>query len=86
MISLIKNYINKLSIDNLRDFALKNDINLTDMELEYLLNLTKENFDDILINEDKYLDMVKNNINSSEFKKIEELFLYYKNKYKGYLF
>ena len=83
---LIKNYISKLSIDNLKEFALKNNINLTDIELEYLLTLVKENLDDILVNEDKYLNMVKDNINPNEFEKIKELFLYYKNKYKGYLF
>ena len=86
MISLIKNYINKLSIDNLREFAFKNNINLTDIELKYLLTLVKENFDDILINENKYLNMLKNNININEYEKIKELFLYYKNRYKKYLF
>lgn len=86
MKSLIKNYIDKLTIDNLKEFAVKNNINLTTKELEYLLNLVKENFDDIIINEDKYLNLVKNNINPNEFKKIKELFLYYKNRYKGYLF
>lgn len=86
MISLIKNYINKLSIDNLREFAFKNNINLTDIELKYLLTLVKENFDDILINENKYLNMLKNNININEYEKIKELFLYYKNRYKRYLF
>ena len=60
---LIKNYISKLSIDNLKEFALKNNINLTDIELQYLLTLVKENLDDILMNEDKYLNMDKNNIN-----------------------
>ena len=83
---LIKNYISKLSINNLKEFALKNNINLTDIELEYLLTLVKENFDDILVNEDKYLNIVKDNINPNEFEKIKELFLYYKNRYKGYLF
>ena len=86
MINLIKNYINKLSIDNLREFALKNNITLTDTELKYLLTLVKDNFDDILINEDKYLNMLKENIDINEFEKIKELFLYYKNRYKGYLF
>ena len=86
MKSLIKNYIDKLTIDNLKEFALKNNINLTDTEFEYLLKLAKENFEDILVNEDKYLDIIKNNVNPNEFIKIKELFLHYKNKYQGYLF
>ena len=86
MKNLIKNYIDKLSTNDLKEFALKNNINLTDNEFEYLLNLAKENFEDILVNEDKYLNLVKNNINEKEFDKIKKLFIYYKNRYKGYLF
>ena len=86
MKSLIKNYVDKLTIDNLREFSIKNGINLNQNELEYLLNLVQNNFEDILINEDKYLNLVQNNINSEAFIKVKELFLYYKNRYKGYLF
>ena len=86
MKGLIKNYIDKLDISKLGEFAVKNDIELTTSELEYLLNLVKNNFDDILVNEDKYLILVEKNINTTAFIKIKELYLYYKNKYKGYLF
>lgn len=86
MKGLIKNYIDKLSIQNLKDFALKNDIYLNENEFEYLLELIKNNFEDMLVNEDKYLNLVQNNINSEAFIKVKELFLYYKNRYKGYLF
>ena len=86
MKSLIKNYVNKLTIDNLKEFALKNNINLDNTELEYILNLVQKNIDDILINEDKYLSLVQKNINSESFIKIKDLFLYYKNKYKIFLF
>ena len=86
MKSLIKNYIDLLTIDKLKEFALKNGINLTDNELEYLLNLVKNNCEDILKNDTKYLEEVKNNININEYLKVKELYLYYKNRYKGYLF
>ena len=86
MKSLIKNYVDKLTTQNLREFAIKNDINLNQIELEYLLNLVQNNFEDILVNEDKYLNLVQNNINYEAFIKVKELFLYYKNRYKGYLF
>lgn len=86
MKGLIKNYIDKLTIENLKDFALKNNIQLNDSELKYILNITKNHWEDMLNNEEKYLNMVKNNVNPNEFQKIKELFLYYKNRYKGYLF
>ena len=86
MKSLIKNYIELLTIDKLKSFSLNNNINLTDSELNYLLNLVKNNYEDILKDDTKYLEDVKNNINSSEFIKIKELYLYYKNRYNGYLF
>ena len=50
MKSLLKNYINLLTIDKLREFGLKNDINLTNQELKYLLNLVKNNYEDIIKN------------------------------------
>lgn len=86
MKGLIKNYVDKLTIDNLKGFAVKNDINLNQNELEYLLNLVQNNFEDMLVNEDKYLKLVENNINTEAFIKVKELYLYYKNRYKGYLF
>ena len=86
MKSLLKNYINLLTLDKLKDFSIRNDINLNDDELNYILNLIKENFDDILINDEKYLDDIKENINETEFTKIKDLFYYYKKRYKGYLF
>lgn len=86
MKSLIKNYIDKLTVDKLEEFAVKNDIELSTNELEYLLNLVKNNFEDILVNETKYLDLVQKNINPTAFIKVKELYLYYKNRYKGYLF
>ena len=86
MKSLLKNYIDLLTTDKLKSFAIKNDINLTDNELDYILNLVKENYDDILVNEDKYLNDIKNKIKEEEFIKISNLYTYYKNRYKGYLF
>lgn len=86
MKSLIKNYIDNLSIDKLKDIALKNNINLTNYEFEYLINLAKNHWEDMLVNEDKYLKEIENNINPIAFNKIKELFIYYKNRYKGYLF
>lgn len=85
MKGLIKNYIDLLSIDKLKSFGLKNDINLNEEQLEYILNLTKNNWEDILVNDEKYFNLLKSKIDQTNLDKIKELFLYYKNRYKGYL-
>lgn len=84
MKGLIKNYIDLLTVDKLKEFSIKNNINLTNTELEYLLNLVKNNYEDILKDDTKYLEALKNNI--KEHQKVKDLYLYYKNRYKGYLF
>lgn len=86
MKSLIKNYIELLNTDKLKEFATNNNINLSDNEIEYLLNLVKNNYENILKDDSKYLEEIKNNITHTEYVKIKELYLYYKNRYKGYLF
>ena len=42
MKSLIKNYIELLTIDKVKQFAENNNINLSDKELNYLFNLIKK--------------------------------------------
>ena len=86
MNNLVKNYINLLDIDKLRNFALKNDITLTDEKLNYLLNLVKNKYDDIIVNDEKQLNEIEKNIDSDNFVKIKDLYYKYKKKYKGYLF
>ena len=83
---MIKKYINNLTIDKIKNFLIKNDINLNNEELSFLLELIKTNIDDILVNDSKYLDIIKNKFNEENYTKIKNLFLYYKNRYKGYLF
>ncbi len=86
MKGLIRNYIDLLTVDKLNEFGLKNDIHLNNDELIFLLEFIKKNWEGILIDENKYLNVLSENINKDELKKIKELFLYYKNRYKGYLF
>lgn len=86
MKSLLKNYIEKLSLNDLINFGEKNDINLSVDDYKFILNLLKDNFDDILRNDNKYLSILESKIDSIEYLKIKNLFLKYKEKYSGYLF
>lgn len=86
MKSLIRNYIDLLDTNKLNDFGIKHDIHLNSEELEFLLKMIKENYEDILVNDSKYLELLKNNVNQNDFEKIQTLFKFYKERYKGYLF
>lgn len=86
MKSLIKNYVSKLTKEKLDGFAKKKDIYLNDSELNFLLDLIKNNIDDILKNDEKYLIKIKNNISTTNYDKLYQVYIYYKNRYKGYLF
>ncbi len=86
MNSLLKKYINNLTIEKVNEFGVKNDIYLNNEELSFLLELIKTNIDDILVNDSKYLNIIKNKFSEENYIKIKNLFLYYKNRYKGYLF
>lgn len=86
MKSLIKNYIDLLSLDKLKEFGIKNDIRLNDSELSFLLNLVKNHWEEILSDETKFDKDLKENINLKDLEKIKNLFNYYKTRYKGYLF
>lgn len=75
-----------LTIEKLNEFGIKNDIHLNNTELEFIFNMVKQNWENILKDETKYLEELQNNINSADFNKIKNLVIYYKNRYKGYLF
>lgn len=82
---IIKKYIDKLSIQNINNFALNNNIVLTEKELEYMYNLIKNNWEQILSNDDSILLKLNGNVDNKSIKKIEKLYYEYKKKYKDYL-
>ena len=75
---LIKNYIDNLDDNSINNFLYKNKIILNKEEYDFLKNIIKEKYNDIL-DENAYLfKLVKDSINSDAYYKLLELF----NKYK----
>ena len=73
---IIKKYIDKLSIQNINNFALNNNIVLTEKELEYMYNLIKSNWEQILSNDDSILLKLNGNVDNESIKKIEKLYYF----------
>lgn len=86
MNSLIGQYVNKLTINNINDFALKNNINLSENELNVLLNVAKNHYREVLNGNDlEVINYLKDNLSKDNYDKIISLYNKYKNKYQGYL-
>ena len=81
---LIKNYINKLSISDVNNMAIKNNINLSNDELNYIYNQIKNNYHNLLYGDSSIIfNDLKNNVSSSNYEKIKNLFDTYKQKYQN---
>lgn len=79
---LLKNYVNKLSINDINDFAVKNDIVLNKNELNTIYDIIKNDYDELLYgNSDNVFNKLKSNVSSDNYDKIINLFFLYKKKY-----
>ena len=79
---LLKNYINKLSVNDINNFAVKNDIILNKDELNTVYDIIKNDYDELLYgNSDNVFNKLKSNVSSDNYDKIINLFFLYKKKY-----
>lgn len=85
MHNLIKIYVNKLSIDDIKEFASKNQIKLSDSELIIIYNTLKKDIELIINDSDVVFKSLKKKISEENYMKIYALFSDYKKKYKNYL-
>ena len=86
MISIIKNYINNITIDNLNILLTKNDIHLSNDELNILYKYLKNDwYTFIYENPTPILNDIKNKFTLNNYNKLYELYIMAKEKYKNYL-
>ena len=84
MNNMIKNYVSKMSKEQVSSFALMHNIILRPEELDFTYNFIKEHYEDILKNSFN-LDLYKEHYTEDNFNKIKALFNEYSNKYKPFL-
>lgn len=86
MDNLIKNYISKLTKEQVTSFALMHNIVLSQPELDFTYDFIKANWQDIIKNYDTFnLEAYKNHYSSDNFEKIKILFKEYSEKFKPFL-
>lgn len=83
---LIEQYVNRMTKDDILRFATKNGIELNDKELKIIYNHIKKDWKTIVYgNPREILDDIKMNFDDITYNKIENLYINFKEKYKGYL-
>lgn len=83
---LIKNYISKLTLTDIDEFAKKNGIELNEDELRLVEQHIRKDWHTIIYgNPRPILDNLKSKLNNLQYKKIENLYIEFKDKYENYL-
>ena len=86
MFNIIERYMNKLSMEDVNNFAIKNNVLLNNEELNFTYQFIKKNWQQILANPSVLnLDRYKDHYSEENLTKIKKLFKEYSIKYKNYL-
>lgn len=86
MHSLLRNYINKLTVNDIRLFANSRGITLNNTEIELIYKYVKNDWETIIFgNSTKIFDDLKENLTPCNYQIIVNLFDNYKEKFKNYL-
>lgn len=82
MYNLVKRYMDNLTKEQVNDFALKNQVYLSEEELSFTYTFVKKNWEMIFRNPNLLqLERYKEHFSEENFKKIQKLFVLYYQKY-----
>ncbi len=81
----IINYSSKITKENIKDFALKNNIILSEKESDIIFNSIHYDIKELLNDPIIFLDKRKDKFENTTYLKIKDLIIFYINKYKNYL-
>ncbi len=83
---LIEQYVNRMTTDDITDFAEKNGIELTNEETDLIYNHIKSSWKTIIYgNPRDTFDDIKAKASNATYEKITNLYVHFREKYKIYL-
>ncbi len=86
MNNLIKNYISKLTKEQVTSFALMNNIVLSEDELNFTYSFIKKHGEEVIKDYNNFdIDQYQNYYTKDNFVKIKKLFKEYSEKFKPFL-
>lgn len=77
---IIGSYVNKLTKNDIKVFALNNNVNLTDNETNIIYQTIKQDWEQLLRDPNPIFNKVKSELNPNTYNKIIELYSIYKKK------
>lgn len=86
MFNLIEKYMNKMTVNDVNNFAISKGVNLSNEELQFTYEFIKKNYKTILGNPSLLnLDLYKNKFSSENFEKVKKILNEYYTKYQRFL-
>ncbi len=86
MFNIIERFINKMTKDDVNNFAISKNIYLSDSELDYTYNFIKKNYKTMLQNPKLFdINRYRSIYTSENFAKISKVYQEYFQKYANYL-
>ncbi len=82
---LIENYVKQIKKSDIYNFALINNIDLSEKDIDILYYYLKKNWEELLYGNKNILNDLKQEIDEKKFLKIKSLFEIYYNKYQDLL-
>ncbi len=83
MFQLIKNYVSRMTKEDVIRFTNKNGIYLSESEVDFTYRFIKKNYEAIYANPNVDLSKYKDNFSEENYYKIMKLVTEYKSKYLG---
>ena len=81
---LLKEYINKLKKDKIKEISLKNNIFLSDIELDIIYKYIKERYLDFIKNPNIIINELKDKLSKDNYLKLLNIYNQYKDKIRIY--
>lgn len=86
MFNLIERYINKMTKEDVKNFAISKNIHLSDEELNFTYDFIKKNYKDFLGNPKLFnLERYQHIYSKENFSKITKVYQEYFHRYSNYL-
>lgn len=83
---IIEKYIARITLNNINDFALKNNIILSEKEQKIFYNIVKNHWQELINgNDEEIIQYLKSELDENKFSSVITLYELYKEKYKNYL-